>query len=79
MDANPVETVSALCELFAQVDVDGNRLMDWEEFTSFCIEAGAALSKFKQGGLNTPKIPLNQCIMSCYCAGCAHAWVRLVM
>jgi hypothetical protein len=43
-----VDTVRALCELFAQVDVDGNKMMDWEEFTGFCIEAGIALGKFKQ-------------------------------
>ncbi len=43
-----METVRALCELFAQVDVDGNKMMDWEEFTGFCIEAGIALGKFKQ-------------------------------
>jgi hypothetical protein len=42
-----VDTVRALCELFAQVDVDGDQIMVWDEFTGFCIEAGLASGKFK--------------------------------
>ena len=34
-----------LCELFTQVDVNGNGLMEWEEFSSFCIETGMRLDR----------------------------------
>lgn len=37
---NRVEAAKALNELFAQVDVNGDGTMEWEEFTAFCIEAG---------------------------------------
>jgi hypothetical protein len=29
-----------LCDLFDQIDVNGDGTLDWEEFTSFCVEAG---------------------------------------
>lgn len=36
-----VPLVANLVELFAQVDVDGNGDVDWDEWSAFCIEAGA--------------------------------------
>ena len=39
------ETVSELCELFAQVDVNNDGTMEWEEFSAFCIEAGMAATR----------------------------------
>ena len=35
-----VQQVADLIELFAQVDVNGDGTMEWEEFSAFCIEAG---------------------------------------
>ena len=39
----PVEcahTVALIHELFNQIDINGDEEVDWEEFTSFCIEIG---------------------------------------
>lgn len=40
--ADPVGMVANLIELFRQVDVNADGDMEWEEFSAFCIEAGAA-------------------------------------
>ena len=32
------EVVECLCELFVEVDIDGDGLMAWEEFTAFIID-----------------------------------------
>ena len=37
---NVVPVVGDLIELFAQVDVNGDGTMEWEEFTNFIIDAG---------------------------------------
>ncbi|GBG24373.1 WD repeat-containing protein 5-like [Hondaea fermentalgiana] len=34
------QLVSDLCELFAQIDVNGDGTMEWDEFTSFIVETG---------------------------------------
>ena len=34
------EKVSALSELFAQIDINGDGTMEWEEFTSYIVESG---------------------------------------
>ena len=34
------EMVAKLCDLFAQVDVNGDGSMEWEEFSAFCISTG---------------------------------------
>lgn len=34
------QLVSHLCELFAQIDVNGDGTMEWDEFTSYIVEAG---------------------------------------
>lgn len=39
-DDTVVELVRDLIELFAQVDVNGDESMEWEEFTGFIVEAG---------------------------------------
>ena len=31
-----------LCELFAQIDINGDGTMEWDEFTSFIVEMGMA-------------------------------------
>ncbi|CAM9801082.1 unnamed protein product, partial [Discosporangium mesarthrocarpum] len=37
--------VAMLDELFDQIDINGNEYVDWEEFTSFCIELGILSGK----------------------------------
>ncbi|GBG27765.1 WD repeat-containing protein wdr-5.1 [Hondaea fermentalgiana] len=39
-----IELVARLQDLFHQVDVNGDKHMDWEEFSNFCVEAGVAAS-----------------------------------
>jgi hypothetical protein len=34
------ELISNLCELFSQVDVNGDGELEWEEFSSFVLEMG---------------------------------------
>lgn len=43
--ADPVGMVANLIELFRQVDVNADGDMEWEEFSAFCIEAGAATAR----------------------------------
>lgn len=40
-----VKFTTELCELFAQIDVNGDGTMEWEEFTSYCIEAGIVATR----------------------------------
>ena len=40
-----LEVVSDLCELFAQIDANGDGTLEWDEFTNFVIEQGVALEK----------------------------------
>jgi WD40 repeat protein len=46
------ELISALCELFNDIDVNGNGSVDWEEFTNFCVESGMSSARI-------PKKPLD--------------------
>ena len=39
--------VSNLCELFAEIDVNGDGSLEWTEFTSFIVESGAASKKHR--------------------------------
>lgn len=39
-----IELVARLQDLFHQVDVNGDKHMDWQEFSNFCVEAGVAAS-----------------------------------
>ena len=50
------ELVSHLCDLFDRIDVNGDGVLEWREFTSFCVEAclvatrgHAALLRYKLG------------------------------
>ena len=36
------QLVCNLCELFAQIDINGDGTMEWDEFTSFIVEMGMA-------------------------------------
>ncbi|KAL7679106.1 putative quinoprotein alcohol dehydrogenase-like superfamily [Plasmopara halstedii] len=35
-----IATVSALIDLFEEIDINGDSVMEFKEFTSFCVEAG---------------------------------------
>eukprot|EP01029_Cantina_marsupialis_P010351 TRINITY_DN2354_c0_g1_i1.p1 TRINITY_DN2354_c0_g1~~TRINITY_DN2354_c0_g1_i1.p1 ORF type:complete len:1690 (+),score=531.32 TRINITY_DN2354_c0_g1_i1:171-5240(+) len=50
--ADKVAQVADLVELFAQVDVNGDGSMEWEEFSAFCIEAGMAATRHTQAQVN---------------------------
>ena len=39
------ELIVDLCELFAQIDFNGDGTVEWPEFTSFCVEAGMVASR----------------------------------
>ncbi|CAB1099995.1 unnamed protein product [Ectocarpus sp. CCAP 1310/34] len=43
--ADAARVVAMLDELFDQIDINGNDYVDWEEFTSFCIELGVISGK----------------------------------
>ncbi|CAM9548853.1 unnamed protein product, partial [Scytosiphon promiscuus] len=43
--ADAARVVAMLDELFDQIDINGNDYVDWEEFTSFCIELGIISGK----------------------------------
>lgn len=44
-EESQVQLVKHLVELFEQIDVNGDGSLEWEEFTSFCIEAGMMASQ----------------------------------
>jgi hypothetical protein len=43
-DIDDNEVVANLCDLFAQIDINGDGNMEWDEFTSFIVETGMAAS-----------------------------------
>jgi len=45
-----------LVELFDQIDVNGDTVLEWEEFSAFCIESGMAQSANANGGKNDMSI-----------------------
>ena len=44
--------VCNLCELFDQIDVNGDGTLEWEEFTGFCVEAGLVATRRDKRPLN---------------------------
>ena len=40
--SSSLNTISGLCDFFAQIDVNGDGHLEWEEFTSFIVETGLA-------------------------------------
>lgn len=43
--------VALLCEMFEQIDINGDAVVDWEEFTTFCMSLGLiATSEQDMGG-----------------------------
>eukprot|EP00752_Nemacystus_decipiens_P017245 g15449.t1 len=48
--ADAARVVAMLDELFDQIDINGNDYVDWEEFTSFCIELGIISGKGTNNG-----------------------------
>ena len=47
--------VSALAELFAQIDINGDGTMEWEEFTSYIVESGLTDKSDGPGGISQYK------------------------
>ena len=43
-DVRTAELEEELCKVFAEIDVDGDNTVTWEEFSSHCIDAGVAAS-----------------------------------
>lgn len=41
------ELIANLCDLFAQIDINGDGTLEWKEFTSFIVETGL-MSKNQQ-------------------------------
>ena len=39
---DPVSVAADLIELFADIDINGDGDLEWEEFTGYCIEAAIA-------------------------------------
>ncbi|CEG37948.1 ef hand family protein [Plasmopara halstedii] len=39
-DLSESQLIGNLCELFAQIDINGDGSMEWEEFTSFIVDTG---------------------------------------
>ncbi|OQR94371.1 hypothetical protein ACHHYP_01467 [Achlya hypogyna] len=37
-----------LCEMFDQIDINGDEVVDWDEFTSFCVALGMLSTKQQQ-------------------------------
>ena len=46
-----IELVASLVELFEQIDINGDGVMIWSEFTSYCVEAGLVATR-----LSAPQI-----------------------
>ena len=43
--------ISNLCELFAQIDINGDGSMEWSELTSFIVEMGLQTQQHKPDGI----------------------------
>ena len=41
--------VDAICELFAEIDLNGDGTVEWTEFMQHCVDAGLASSKAHSG------------------------------
>lgn len=45
------QMISSLCELFAQIDINGDGSLEWSEFTSFVVEMGLETQQHKPDGI----------------------------
>uniref|UniRef100_K3XC49 EF-hand domain-containing protein n=1 Tax=Globisporangium ultimum (strain ATCC 200006 / CBS 805.95 / DAOM BR144) TaxID=431595 RepID=K3XC49_GLOUD len=45
------QLVANLCELFAQIDINGDGSMEWEEFTSFIVETGLTVKSHQPNSI----------------------------
>ncbi|KAH8064699.1 malate dehydrogenase [Aureococcus anophagefferens] len=62
--------VDDLCELFDQIDVNGDQHLEWEEFTSFVIEHGMEKSDDDRGGLHDRYLERKLRLLCICAAGC---------
>lgn len=45
------QLVANLCELFAQIDINGDGSMEWEEFTSFIVDTGLTVKSHQPNSI----------------------------
>jgi hypothetical protein len=45
------QLVANLCELFAQIDINGDGSMEWEEFTSFIVDTGLTVKNHQPNSI----------------------------
>jgi hypothetical protein len=45
------QLIANLCELFAQIDINGDGSMEWEEFTSFIVETGLTVKSHQPNSI----------------------------
>jgi hypothetical protein len=50
------EVVANLCELFAQIDINGDGNMEWDEFTSFIVETGMAVADHEPNSIRVSSL-----------------------
>jgi hypothetical protein len=46
-----LQLVANLCELFAQIDINGDGSMEWEEFTSFIVDTGLTVKSHQPNSI----------------------------
>ncbi|KUF87556.1 hypothetical protein AM588_10001531 [Phytophthora nicotianae] len=50
-DLSESQLVANLCELFAQIDINGDGSMEWEEFTSFIVDTGLTVKNHQPNSI----------------------------
>ncbi|KAE9113668.1 hypothetical protein PF005_g10008 [Phytophthora fragariae] len=50
-DLSESQLVANLCELFAQIDINGDGSMEWEEFTSFIVDTGLTVKSHQPNSI----------------------------
>lgn len=45
------QLIANLCELFAQIDINGDGSMEWEEFTSFIVDTGLTVKSYQPNSI----------------------------
>ncbi|KAK3259462.1 hypothetical protein CYMTET_31540, partial [Cymbomonas tetramitiformis] len=52
---NSLDMLSCLCELFVEIDINGNQVLEWEEFTSFIIDTAMVHREINTGNRDIKK------------------------
>ena len=56
-----------LCDIFDEIDVNGDLDLEWDEFTLFCIQDAVAATR--REGAKVPHVQVCACV--CVCVVCA--------